>query len=229
MFGAARGVISSNHAKKDEIRKRYGVPLENIIVGPNGFDEELFHGLPSQENARKSLGFSKDARIVMYVGSMLAWKGTDVIFEVAKMLPEYSFVLVGAAHDEMRGNVQLISKKDNREIPKYLRSADLLVAPYRADSIRAQKYFSPIKVFEYMAAQVPFVITDLPAVREFLSDADTYFVKEYSKEAFYNVIREAIENPQEMEKRARSAHEKSPQFSWQSRARRIVEFMKART
>lgn len=226
VFGLARGVISSNHAKKEEIHERYGVDPGRIIVGSNGFDEGLFQKLPSREEARGLLRFPQDSKIVMYVGSMLPWKGTDVIFEVARMLPEYIFMLVGADHDEVRDNVHLVSKKDNREIPKYLRAADLLVAPYRTDSIRAQKYFSPIKVFEYMAASVPFVITDLPAVREFLGDNETYFVKEYSGEAFCHAIRDAMEHPEEREARAERALEKSPYFSWQNRAKRVVEFIK---
>src|SRR3989344_4819768 len=228
VFTLARGVVSSNHTKKREIEERYGIDADSIIVGPNGFDEELFRSFPSRENARAVLGFSTNAQIVMYVGSMLPWKGTDIIFEVAKMLPEYTFVLVGALRDEVNGNVRLVAKKDNREIPKYLRAADLLVAPYRTDSIRAQKYFSPIKVFEYMAAGVPLVITELPAVREFLSDNEAYFVKEYTREAFRDAVKDAMEHPTEREARACSAHAKSPQFSWQNRARRIIEFIKAR-
>ncbi|KKU51860.1 MAG: Glycosyl transferase group 1 [Parcubacteria group bacterium GW2011_GWA2_47_10b] len=229
VFQGARGVISSNHAKKEEIHERYGVSLENIVVGPNGFDEELFKNLPTQADARKKLGFLPDIKIVMYVGSMLPWKGTDVIYEVACLLPQYTFVLVGADRDEEKNNIRIIAKKDNREIPAYLRVADLLLAPYRTDSVRAQKYFSPIKVFEYMAAQVPFAITDLPAVREFLSDEETYFVKEYSKEAFRDAIVSAIKNPDERMRRAENAHRKSPEFSWQARAGRILDFIEGYT
>ncbi len=225
VFQGARGVISSNHVKKEEIHERYGVSLENIVVGSNGFDEELFKNLPTQANARKKLGFRPDTEIVMYVGSMLPWKGTDVIYEIAKLLPQYTFVLVGADSDAKRENIQLIAKKDNREIPAYLRAADLLLAPYRTDSVRAQKYFSPIKVFEYMAAGVPFVITDLPAVREFLADDETYFVREYSREAFCDAIVSAMENPEGRMRRAENVHRKSPQFSWQARAGRIVKFI----
>ena len=229
VFHGARGVISSNHAKKEEIHERYGVSLENIVVGPNGFDEELFKNLPTQADARKKLGFLPDIKIVMYVGSMLPWKGTDVIYEVACLLPQYTFVLVGADRDEEKNNIRMIAKKDNHAIPTYLRAADLLLAPYRTDSVRAQKYFSPIKVFEYMAAQVPFAITDLPAVREFLSDEETYFVKEYSKEAFRDAIVSAIKNPDERMRRAENAHRKSPEFSWQARAGRILDFIEGYT
>ena len=229
VFQGALGVVSSNHAKKAEIHEQYGVLLENIVVGPNGFDEELYKDLLSKEEARKKLGFAEDAKLIMYVGSMLAWKGTDVILEAAKLLPQYDFVLVGADRDEQNGNIRLIAKKNNSEIPAYLRAADLLLAPYRTDSVRAQKYFSPIKVFEYMAAGVPFVITDLPAVREFLADDETYFVSEYSKEAFRDVIVNAMEDSQERMQRAQNAQKKSPQFGWQNRARRILELIEKRS
>jgi glycosyltransferase involved in cell wall biosynthesis len=228
VFCGAHGTISSNDAKKNEIHANYGVPLENIVVGPNGFDEELFVNLPSKVEARAKLGFAVDAKIALYAGSMLPWKGTDIIYEVATLLPDYQFVLVGADRDSTVGNIRVISKKPNREVPTYLKAADVLLAPYRSDSVRAQKYFSPIKAFEYMAANAPFVITDLPAVREFLNDDETYFVSEYTAKAFKQAVQDAIENPDERRRRAQKAYDKSGQFSWQNRAKRIVKFIEGR-
>jgi len=221
----ARGIISTNNAKREEMIKRYNVPSKKILVLPNGFDEALFQNLPTQQEARRRLGFMPDRNIVMYTGSMLPWKGADIIFEIARLLPQYDFVLVGADKDEVRNNVRLIQKKSNREIPLYLRAADVLIAPYRTDSMRAKKYFSPIKVFEYMASGVPFVVTDLPAVREFLGDDEAYFAKEYSEKTFQDTIVRALENQKESNARASKAFAKVHGYSWQKRARGIEKFI----
>lgn len=228
VFQNARGVISSNHAKKQEINEHYDIPLGQIVVGPNGFDEALFQSLPSRQEARAQTGFPQDKRIILYAGSTLGWKGTDIITDIARAMPEILFVIVGANEEKEKDNMKYIEKQDLRRVPVYLRAADLLIAPYRSDTERAQRYFSPIKIFEYMASGVPFVTTDLPAVREFLSEDNSFLVKEYSPHAFEKTIRYAFDHPEEMARRAQNAKEQSGYFSWQNRARRIVEFLAQR-
>lgn len=228
VFQEAQGVISSNHAKKEEIHERYDIAFECIIVGPNGFDETFFQNLPSRQEARAQLGFPQDKKIVLYAGSTLGWKGTDIIREIAKAFSDMLFVIVGASEEKREGNVIYIKKQDLRRVPIYLRAADLLLAPYRSDSERAQRYFSPIKIFEYMASGVPFVTTDLPAVREFLNDDNAFLVGEYTSKAFEEVIWYAFNHPEEMKRRAANAKEQSVYFSWQNRVGRVVEFVQRR-
>lgn len=228
VFWHAKGVISSNGAKREKINGDYGIPLVRIIVEPNGFDEVLFSQLPSREKARAQLGLVQEKKIVLYAGSMFGWKGTDSIVDIAQALPDILFVIVGADEEKREGNVIFIKKQDLRRVPMYLRAADLLIAPYRGDSERAQRYFSPIKIFEYMASGVPFVTADLPAVREFLTDNDAWLVPKYNVGAFVGAIEDAFTRPEEMARRASNAKEKSGQFSWQNRARRIVKFIEQR-
>lgn len=227
VFQHAKGVISSNGAKREKINRDYGIPLARIIVEPNGFDEVLFSQLPSRKEARAQLGLVPEKKIVLYAGSMLGWKGTDIIADLAKAMPDIVFIIVGANEEKQKENLMFIKKQDLRSVPTYLRAADLLLAPYRGDSARAQRYFSPIKIFEYMASGVPFAVTDLPAVREFLTDNDAWLVPTYSVGAFVGAIEDAFTHPEEMARRARNAKEKSGQFSWQNRAKRIVRFLQS--
>ncbi len=225
VFQNAQGTISSNHAKKQEISDRYRIPSDHIIVGPNGFDEALFQNLPPRQEARAQIEFAQDKKIVLYAGSTLGWKGTDIIADIARAMPDILFVIVGANEEKYEENIWFIKKQDLWRVPMYLHAADLLIAPYRSDTERAQRYFSPIKIFEYMASGVPFVTTDLPAVREFLNEDNAFLVKEYSPRAFEEMIRRALDHPEESARRVKNAKEQSGYFSWQNRARRIVEFL----
>ena len=181
--------------------------------------------ISSQKEARAHTGLPLDKKIILYAGSTLGWKGTDIIPEIAKAMPDILFVIVGATEEKKEDNIQYVRKQDLRKVPIYLRAANLLIAPYRSDSERAQRYFSPIKVFEYMASGVPFVTTDLPAVREFLNEENAFLVQEYAPKAFEDAIRFAFNHPEEMAQRAKNARDQSGYFSWQSRAKRIVEFI----
>lgn len=227
IFRHAKGIISSNGAKRQKINEDYGVPLARIIVEPNGFDEVLFSQLPSRKEARVQLGLAPEKKIVLYAGSMLGWKGTDIIADLAKAMADVIFVIVGASEEKQEGNMMFIKRQDLRKVPMYLRAADFLIAPYRSDSERTQRFFSPIKVFEYMASGTPFAVTDLPAVREFLNEDNAFLVREYSPNAFRERMQYAFDHPEEMERRANNAKKQSVYFSWQKRARRIVEFLQS--
>jgi glycosyltransferase involved in cell wall biosynthesis len=221
----ARGIISSNTAKEKEIVARYHVAASYVLTAPNGFDEKFFDTLPSREEARRICGLPCNKKIVLYAGSLLSWKGADIIGDIANKLPGILFVILGSHEDKEEGNVLSIKKQDFRRVPMYLRAADLLLAPYRTDSVRAQYYFSPIKVFEYMASATPFLVSDLPAIREFLSEKETFFVPAHKAEDWARAIQFAMDHPEEREQRAREALVKSAKFSWQNRAKRIVEFI----
>src|SRR6185312_13843032 len=51
------------------------------------------------------------------------------------------------------------------EVPRFLASIDVAVAPYPE---MEGLYFSPIKVFEYMAAGLPIVVSDIGQLSEII-------------------------------------------------------------
>jgi glycosyltransferase involved in cell wall biosynthesis len=85
-------------------------------------------------------------------------------------------------------------------------------------------FMSPIKMFEYMASNVPVVTTDLPVVREVLTDDDAWFVKPDDVEDLARGITNAIEQKAESEKKAQKAFEKvQAHYTWGKRAENILQ------
>jgi glycosyltransferase involved in cell wall biosynthesis len=66
--------------------------------------------------------------------------------------------------------VRLIGAVTPTDVPRYLHSLDVAVAPYPDYS---HFYFSPLKLFEYMAAGLPIVASGIGQVREILRDNET--------------------------------------------------------
>ena len=105
----------------------------------------------------------------------------------------------------------------------YLRLADVVVMNYPNVEHYA-RYMSPLKMFSYMASGVPIVTTDLPSVREILSDASALFFPPGDPNAFQAALRETFADPGAARARARAAQELSVRYSWEKRAERIRSF-----
>ncbi|MEK7642971.1 MAG: glycosyltransferase family 4 protein [Patescibacteria group bacterium] len=222
IFSFAHGIVSTNEEKKKRISAQYGVTEALILVAPNGFDLRLFEELPSREDAREALAIPQNKQVVLYAGSMQSWKGTDIIPALASQLPEMLFFVVGGPFDEERGNIRMVSAKPYAVIPRYLRAADVLIAPYKDDNERGRMLFSPLKLFEYMASGTPVVATDLPALREIASDADIYFVEKPTATLFVEGIRSALRD----KSRATYARDHINKYSWLNRALFVSEFLR---
>lgn len=76
----------------------YGAKAERVHVVPNGCDASIFH--PRDRNsARSTLGVPGDARLVVYVGRLVAEKGLRELLEAARQMtpamPNLRIALVG--------------------------------------------------------------------------------------------------------------------------------------
>ena len=162
------------------------------IVNPNlhdkveivsaGVDTDVFKPSPGDE-VRKKYGL-KDKKVVVYVGAMSAWHGAEDLIDVAAKLNEdIRFLMIGK-------NLEILGEKAkekgvsskfifagfvrHEDVPKYITAGDVAVAPYNPKGFGEMErygfYFSPIKIFEYMACGKPVVATDLEIIRDIINE-----------------------------------------------------------
>ena len=98
---------------------------------------------------------------------------------MAGRLPEVSFVLVGpevnyspedaalVARLKQRSNVHVLGLKGFDELPLYVATLDIGIIINTKERAEWVKYCYPLKLHEYLAAGLPVISTDIPAVREF--------------------------------------------------------------
>ncbi|MEE8600817.1 glycosyltransferase [Euzebya tangerina] len=108
----------------------------------------------------------------IFVGALRPWHGPEVLAEAWRSLGADAprLVVVGdgpGRHHLQSVGAELLGTVPHDDVPELLRQADLAVAPGPADM---PTYFSPLKVFEYMAAGLPVVASDLPGTRQVLSE-----------------------------------------------------------
>jgi len=147
-----------------------GAAAHAVHVLPNGVDTERIR--PGVRPARPfTVGF---------VGTLKPWHGTAVLVDafagLAASDPAARLRLVGhgpqagalaqQARDlGMAHRVELTGGLAPELVPAALQDFDVAVAPYDDPE---QDYFSPLKVFEYLAAGLPVVASDVGQLRELL-------------------------------------------------------------
>lgn len=179
----ADGVVAVSSQLKNELVAA-GVEASKIEVIPNGFDPAAFTDLPSLDECRARLGLS-GRRVIGFAGSLKLWHGCDVLLQafekIAARDAEAHLLIVGTgpAERELRETarqlglserVRFTGGVDHSEIPSLLGAMDVAVAPFRSVE---KFYFSPIKLFEYMAANRCVVASRLGQIAEVIEDGVT--------------------------------------------------------
>ena len=220
---------------KDDLIK-LGIREDMIMVAPDGVDIDQFDTNTSIIEARERLHLPLEKQIALYTGHLYPWKGSDTILHAAALLPDVQFVTVGGTADDHAEFVNMIEREQihnilalphrpPRDIPLYLKAADVLLLPNSAKEKISARYTSPLKLFEYMAAGRPMVASDLPSLREVLDDSMATFFTPDDPKSLVDGIQSALNNYEQAEKRALAAYDRVRPYAWHNRANRILAFV----
>jgi glycosyltransferase involved in cell wall biosynthesis len=198
---------------------------------------------PLPEAKAHPLG-AADRLQAVYVGQLYEGRGIELIEEMARRAPWADFHVIGgmdAAIEAWRrrtadlGNFHLHGFVPPSQTHRYLRSADVLLAPYQSrvsvdDRGDTSRWMSPLKVFEYMAAGRAIVISDIPVLREVLQHGKTaLMVPPDDVEGWIGAIRQLHGMPEGRRRLGGAALERFlDAHTWKARAGRILEHFAAR-
>ncbi len=232
------GIVTISRALKDQLCTTFHVPPDRITVERCAVDAEHFAAamLPREE-ARRRLGLpGNGARIVAYCGRIDASRGVDVLIRAARRFQDRGWLclIVGGSQedaerlpgvDRIPSSVVFAGRVPPAQVPAWLSAADVLVAPH-ANRGQYDRGSSPLKLFEYMAAQRPIVTTRVSAVQEILTDREhAILVEPDSPEDLVRGIAWVVEHPQEAHALAERAYALGRTHAWTARARRILDFV----
>jgi glycosyltransferase involved in cell wall biosynthesis len=173
--------------------------------------------------------------VVAYAGHLYPWKGVDVLLEALARVPNVSGLIVGGHQKEpdlaraqrlaeqlgISTRVTFTGLVPPTRVAEFLRGADVLVLPNPTSAI-STRFTSPLKLFEYMAAQRPIVASDLPAVREVVEHERTaLLVPAGNPDALASAIGRLRGDPALRQKLSGAAAEAVADFTWDRRAERI--------
>ncbi len=223
---------------RDTLRS-WGVKEGKLAVAGDAVDLHRFASVPTPIQAREMFGIRTDRLIVGYVGRLKTLgmeKGVGLLLQALAVLPRNTFfgLIVGgpqADRDEYEKraselgltstDVLFTGAIEAWRIPSALMACDILAMPF-PDVPHYRFNMSPLKMFEYMAAGKPIVTSDLPTIRDVLSEETASFCEPGDIGSLAFALERLKDNPQEGAVRAARAKELSLDFSWEKRMQRIL-------
>lgn len=216
-----------------------GADPSRTYVAHDGVRRERFEGIPDRDTARELVGWERDAFVVGYVGrlqTMAMDKGVGVLVEALARVDGASIALVGGPDDlaEAFKRRWIELGQDERRflyagqvaperVPVYLSAFDVCAMPFPWTSHFAY-HASPIKLFEYMASRRAVVASDLPSVREVVTDGESaLLVPPGDVDALAAAIIRLRDDPALRDRLANNAHALVMEhYTWDARARAIL-------
>jgi len=180
------------------------------------------------------------ANAVYYVGQLYPWKGVDTLLHAAAADSEAQYVLVGGTEEagtsepdierlkalahqlNVADRVRFTGWVPYREVSQLLRDAAVTVIPL-PDTTFGRYFTSPLKLFDYMAAGVPIVASDLPSLRDVLRhESNALVVPPGDHLALADAVKRLRTDPPFARRLADQAQDDVRQYSWDARAARLL-------
>lgn len=157
-------------AEASAVLLRQWAPLVEVL--PNGVDPERFRDVADRADDLPA------GPVVGYSGKLGRRIDTDLVHQVAALLPQVTFVFVGPALDSSvrpltrQPNVLLLGDRHPDLLPRYLRGFDVGWIPHRVGD--GESGGDPIKLYEYVAAGLPVLTTRIDGWQEWGSLARSF-------------------------------------------------------
>lgn len=165
----------------------------NVHVLNTGVNLELYDSSKTWEKPEDISNISSP--IIGYTGTILESRlDSNLLYAVAKRLPEYQFVFVGPEDEHFSRhpihslkNVHFTGRKKVEQLPQYISHFDVCINPQKLNPITDGNY--PLKIDEYLAMGKAIVATSTHTMRDVFS-SHTHLADD--EESWVNAIRTAV-------------------------------------
>jgi glycosyltransferase involved in cell wall biosynthesis len=236
VYGSVNGLVCTSSGALQLLEQHFPDHAPACVL-PNGTRiPEDANGEPRVAAILDDAGRDLD---IVYVGQLYRWKGIDGLLRALAHLPQRKLTLVGghdsqdmercrslAAELGITHRVEFVGQLPPYAVGGYLERARVGVVPLPRDGfVEAERFTSPLKIFELMSAGVPIVTSDLPSIRELVQDqVHALLVPPDDPRALACGLETLLEDRRLAGRLVAAAASHVLEFTWEARARRLLEF-----
>ncbi len=236
VWARANAYVTITRALADELTTRFGA-RDRVFVVPDAARQPA----GSQAGPPPATTPSPRHLVAGYAGHLYPWKGVDVLVRALALVPDARGLIVGGHPKEADlGRIEALARElgvsdrleltglvAHADVAAHLARASVLVLPNLASAI-SERYTSPLKLFEYLTMGRPIVASDLPSLREVLTDGRTaLLVPPGDPQALAAALCRLAAAPALAAELAARAQALSREFTWSARAARLEQALEA--
>ena len=242
LFSSSDHIVSVSSGLQEYILKI--AEQAKVSVIPNGVSLENFDAANSSVDWRRKLTRHPETDFVIgFVGSIKPWHGVDLLIDAFAKLyahdEEFSLCIVGNGDKNyqsqleeqcrekgLKKRVMFFGAVPYDSIPAVMKSMDVLVAPYPE---MENFYFSPLKIFEYMASGRPIVSSSIGQIKDVLThEKNALLVPAGNTGALQDALIRIKRDSQLRKRLAQASYaEVRSNHLWQHRLEKITEIMES--
>lgn len=221
-------IITPSKVTKNVIVEEYKIDQDKITVIPNGTHiPEHFEKPADAPN-----------QYIIYFGAIQPWQGIDVLLKAMTYLKDFENLKLLIClsvkekafkqHKKMveklglEDSIILKSKLSKGELYNYIHFAEASIAPLKACDRNLIQGCCPLKVLETMACKTPIIASDIPVIRELVSEKEALFFDVDREQDLARCIRFILDNPEKKTTYIKNAFKKvTTDFLWKTQRSKL--------
>ena len=196
-------VITVSNAIADEYVRLYSIEKPSLVL-----NTPPYKVIEKKNIFRETLGIEKEKSIFLYQGGLSSGRGIEILLETFKQIDNDEAVIVFMGYGKLEDTIKEASR-EHRNIYfhpavapdillDYTSSADFGISTIE-DSCLSYRYCLPNKMFEYLMAEIPIIVSNLPEMKRVVN---RYSVGVVAKENRPQGLQEAIKEALQLDKKS---------------------------
>jgi glycosyltransferase involved in cell wall biosynthesis len=235
-IGACDAVITVNQSIATELERRYGIRGVRVIYNA----ERSADAPPKTRLFHQLFGLAADKKVLLLQGGISSGRNLEVLVDAMRHVQNASIVLVilgegvllkklqaKAKSGELAGRVHFHPAVPQKELLAFTAAADAGIIPYQAICLN-NYYCTPNKLFEFIAAGIPILASDLPEIRSMVQGQQIGLVGDMSTpEKLAVLVDEFFSDEQQLALWRANIAQAGKRICWEEEEKKLVEIYEA--
>lgn len=224
IFPKLKNVITVNHKIAEAYASKYHVPITVVRNVPK----------LQANKSNASLNIRKDNhKLIIYQGALNMGRGLELMIQAMPFLENHLLIIVGQGDLDtplraqvnrlhLQDQVIFLGRKRPNELVDITKQADIGIS-LEEDVGLNYRYCLPNKIFDYIRAEIPVLVSDLPLLKELIADFEigqTVIARE--PEVVAKQIKEIIRHQSKYKKGLQKAIKT---YHWEREKKVLIDFI----